>query len=1014
MRAPTILLLTLFLGLSLRAAADTYDTHTLVAVTTRDAGDVRALGDAGADVVGRRGNVYKALLTPAQLEKLTSLGLQIEVLRAEMDADRKRWAENDAASRANLATAYYTASKFNLVNPPAGSLMEHLLQQYNAHPGITRLYNLGATQDGAYDVIAMKVSRNPDVVEAEPKIRIYGNIHGDEKGGCMVASDVLDTILAGYAAVPQDATAKKLVDESEIWFIPMGNPYGNAHNQRGNVNGVDLNRNFWGPAGSDESPAWSQKETQIIRDLTETATADHAKKRFTTSISFHEGEVCLNSVWNYTTSAPTDEPIFWASRTGGTGCPAGQVNCPTVAPDGLAKAYKDGVTTPGFWYTNGYDWYGTRGDTNDWSYGAWSTLDTTIELNLDKAPPVSQIPTYCAQHRQAVLNYMLKTFQGIHGVMTDQASGTPLDGTVIATCTASSTIDVPHLYQAVFTDPVAGDFHRVLQPGTYTVTCKAPGYVDTVIPGVVVTADTKSACNCPMSTPCASNPTAVSVTPAGPLVLCPGTGQTLTANVSGGTGPFTYQWYDGATAIPGAEDPTYLANDSGAHAYSCKVTGSGCAGGITDPTPAQITWQAAPVFGGVSSVTTPGSALCTLTVSWNAAASACAGTVTYDVYRSATSPVAIGPASLVASGLTGTSYTDTSALATGATYYYVVRAVSGTGVEETNSVERSGVPAGPLVTGDWTAGAETADPALTLNAPWGPSTTYKRTGTSSYSTGSGGTYPNSACGGLTTPPLVLGAGSVLTFHHIYSTEVGYDGGRVEISTNGGASWSVLTPTPAYPGNVTHATPCSWPNPSACYIGNSAGYPATWQLATVNLAAYGGQTALLRWSFTTDTSQAGSLTNPGWYVDDIKVTGVQVPGPCSAAATPLAFHELPPCRVIDTRGATGPLGGPVLEAGVSVRAFPVTGTCGIPSTAKALSVNLTVTGAAVTGFIRVYPGDLTGAQIPITSSVHFSAGRTRANNGILGLSQDGNGTIAVENDAVGGALHFILDVNGYFE
>jgi hypothetical protein len=75
----------------------------------------------------------------------------------------------------------------------------------------------------------------------------------------------------------------------------------------------------------------------------------------------------------------------------------------------------------GFWYTNGADWYITRGDTNDWAYGAWSALDTTIELNTQKTPSPSQIPTYCAQHRQAVLNYMMKVFQGIHGVMTDQS-----------------------------------------------------------------------------------------------------------------------------------------------------------------------------------------------------------------------------------------------------------------------------------------------------------------------------------------------------------------------------------------------------------------------------------------------------------------------------------------------------------------------------------------------------------------------------------------------------------------
>jgi hypothetical protein len=611
-----------------------------------------------------------------------------------------------------------------------------------------------------------------------------------------------------------------------------------------------------------------------------------------------------------------------------------------------------------------------------------------------------------------VLNYMLKAFQGIHGVMTDQTSGAPLDGTVIATCTASDTVSVPHPYQAVYTDPVAGDFHRVLQPGTYTVTCKAAGYLDTVIPGVVVTADTKTSCNCPMSTPCGANPAAVDVTPTGPLVLCPGTGQTLAANVTGGTGPFTYQWYDGAAVIPGAQDSTYLADAAGVHTYTCKVTGSGCTGGVSDPTPSQITWQAAPLFGGATSVTTPGSARCTLTVSWSAASSVCPGTVAYKVYRSTTTPVTVAPGNLVASGLTGTSYTDGSGLSSGTTYYFVVRAVSASGVEDTNTVERSGSPAGPSVSGDWRAGAETGDPALSLNAPWGLSTTYRRTGTSSYSTGA--TYPNNACGGLTTPSLVLGASPVLTYYHVYSTEAAYDGGRVEISTNGGSSWAVLTPTPAYPGNMTHATnACAWPNPTACYIGNSSGFPTTWQLATIDLSAFAGLTALLRWNFTSDSGVAGSLTKPGWYVDDIRVTNVQLPGPC-VTETPLAFYELAPCRVIDTRGETGPLGGPVLSPGVSVRTFPVTGSCGIPATAKAISVNQTVTGSVVAGFIRVYPGDLTGALIPITSAVSFSAGKTRANNGILALAQDGSGTIAVENDAVGGTLHFILDVNGYFE
>ncbi len=1003
MRCRAFLLLAAVLGLSLRAPADTYDHQTLVAVTTRDAEDVRALQEVAADVVGRKGAVYKALLTPEQLERLTALGLRIEVLSSEMEEDRRRWAENDAAAAARLATSYYTASKFDTVSPPVGSLMEHLLQQYNAHPGICRLYNLGPSHDGAYDIVAMKVSKNPDLLEAEPKIRIYGNIHGDEKGGCMVASDVLDTILAGYAAVPQDAATKKLVDEAEIWFIPMGNPYGNAHNQRGNVSGVDLNRNFWGPAGSDAPPAFSQKETQAIRDLTEAATASHPKKRFAVSLSFHEGEVCFNSVWNFTGTAPSDEPVFWSSRSGGN---------VTLAPSGLAKAYQDGCTSPGFWYTNGYDWYQTLGDTNDWSYGAWTALDTTIELNVTKSPPASQIPTYCGQHRQAVLNYMLKAFQGIHGVMTDQASGAPLDGTVTATCTASTSIPVPHLYKPVYTDPVAGDFHRVLQPGTYTITCKAPGYLDTVVSGVVVTADAKTFCDCPMVSPCAANPEAVDVAPSGPLVLCPGTAQTLTANVTGGTGPFSYQWYDGAAVIAGAQASTFRANAAGDHAYNCKVARSGCTTRVSDPAPTQIRWQAAPAFDGVTSVTTDASEQCSLTARWDAASCACPGAVTYKVYRSTATPVSVAPQNLVASGLTATTYTEVDDLVGGTTYHYLVRAVSASGVEDANTVERSGVPVGPLMNGTWTAGAETGDPALSVNAPWSLSTTYKRTGTSSYSTGT--TYPHDACGGLTSPDLHLGAGPVLTYHHVYSTESGHDGGRVEISTNGGVSWELLTPSPSYPGELTRGTnDCAWPSPAACYSGDSSGFPTAWQAATVDLSAWGGLTVLLRWSFTSDAGTGGAQASPGWYVDDIEVTNVQLPGPC-VTQSPLAFYALTPCRVIDTRGATGPLGGPALSPGVPVRTFPAAGTCGIPVTAKAISVNQTVTEATVGGFIRVYAGDLTGALIPNTNSVSFPTGKTRANNGIVALARDGTGTIAVENGAVGGTLHFILDVNGYFE
>lgn len=486
MRMKTIPVIAALLLICLQGFADTYDTHSLCEITIADKGELEFLYEIRADIVGRKDDVYKALLTDEQLCELKEKNIRVEILYDEMAAER--------ASKADLyycgATpwpCYYIASKFNTINPPAGSLMEHLLVLYDANPSIVRLYDIGDSEDGAYDIIAMKVTDNPDIEEAEPEIRIYADIHGDEVSGMMVACSVLDWILANYAT---DADAQKLVNDGELWFIPQGNPWGLMNDSRYNSNNVDLNRNFWGPDGSsDGNGDFSEAETQAIRDLTEVM-----GKRFVTSLSFHAGAVCFNSVYNYTSTATSDEPIFFESRSGG---PQGEAD---PSPYGLAQAYMDGCTTSGFWYTNGADWYVTNGDTNDWSYCQWSALDTTLEVSTTKWPAASQIQAYTAQHRRATLNYMLKTFQGVHGLITDQATGAPLDGTATATCTATSSpyVTIPHVYKEVLTDPDVGDFHRVLEPGAYTIECKAAGYPTMTITNVVVNADQATNVNCQM------------------------------------------------------------------------------------------------------------------------------------------------------------------------------------------------------------------------------------------------------------------------------------------------------------------------------------------------------------------------------------------------------------------------------------------------------------------------------------------------------------------------------------
>jgi hypothetical protein len=120
-----------------------------------------------------------------------------------------------------------------------------------------------------------------------------------------------------------------------------------------------------------------------------------------------------------------------------------------------------------------------------------------------------------------------------------------------------------------------------------------------------------------------------------------------------------------------------------------------------------------------------------------------------------------------------------------------------------------------------------------------------------------------------------------------------------------------------------------------------------------------------------------------------------------------FFTVAPCRLVDTRNAPGPRGGPALVSGAD-RIFTVTGHCSIPASAKALSANVTITGPSSGGHLTVYPG---GTPFSTASTINFAAGQTRANNAVLPL--DGSGRLGVRCAQASGSTHFLLDVNGYF-
>jgi hypothetical protein len=116
----------------------------------------------------------------------------------------------------------------------------------------------------------------------------------------------------------------------------------------------------------------------------------------------------------------------------------------------------------------------------------------------------------------------------------------------------------------------------------------------------------------------------------------------------------------------------------------------------------------------------------------------------------------------------------------------------------------------------------------------------------------------------------------------------------------------------------------------------------------------------------------------------------------------------PCRILDTRDPVGPFGGPPLAAN-TVRTVTVTGVCGVPVGAKSLALNVAVTQPTAPGNLTVFT---TGAPQPITSTINYGTGRTRANNAIV--SPDASGSLSVYANQTSGTVQVIVDVNGYFQ
>ena len=158
---------------------------------------------------------------------------------------------------------------------------------------------------------------------------------------------------------------------------------------------------------------------------------------------------------------------------------------------------------------------------------------------------------------------------------------------------------------------------------------------------------------------------------------------------------------------------------------------------------------------------------------------------------------------------------------------------------------------------------------------------------------------------------------------------------------------------------------------------------------------------------TSTPTATPTVTPTLTRTPTPVPATPTPTPTPIGAT--TFFTITPCRLVDTRNAAGPLGGPALGGGAS-RTFTLIGSCGVPAGTQTVSANVTIVSPAAGGDLVIFPATLVSP--PAVSTVSFRAGRTRANNGHLFLSSDGTGRVTVRNNT-NGALNLVLDVNGYY-
>ena len=265
-----------------------------------------------------------------------------------------------------------------------------LLQTVADHPEIAAIYDIGDSWEKTEgiadrDILAIKISDNVAEDEDEPEFLLVALHHAREWPTSETAVQIITNLTDSYGS---DAQISWLVDNREIWIVPVVNPDGLdfaltvddmwRKNRRDNLDttfGVDLNRNYngsqngdplgeWGGAGASndtsdstycgEAP-FSEPETQAIRDLARA-------HDFQIAFDFHTYGDDVMWPWGYTANLTADDEYLV------------DIGQQLAALNGYAAAQS-------------IDLYATTGDSLDWLYGSLNIFAFLFEMGAKEFSP---------------------------------------------------------------------------------------------------------------------------------------------------------------------------------------------------------------------------------------------------------------------------------------------------------------------------------------------------------------------------------------------------------------------------------------------------------------------------------------------------------------------------------------------------------------------------------------------------------------------------------------------------